>query len=75
MKVTTRTITLVRMEATEPEWAVLRQLVAEGLSVTAQITESMAAVAAQLGLQVQEPAAGAPHKSPRKKAAISAPPD
>ena len=56
MRVQTKTVTVVRLEATEAEWAVLRGLVAEGLSVVAAVTPDMARVAEGLGLQVQDPA-------------------
>lgn len=56
MKVGVRTIRVIRTEASEDEWAVLRQLVAEGLTVVDTVTPLMAQVAAALDLQVREPA-------------------
>jgi hypothetical protein len=53
MKVGVRTIRVVRTEATEAEWAALRQLVAEGLTVVETLTPIMAQVAAALDLQVR----------------------
>lgn len=69
MQVAVRTIRVVRTESTEKEWETLRQLVAEGLTVVDHITPDMAAVAASLGLRVQDAPAEAtpsPAPTPRK---------
>ena len=52
MQVATKHITVVRVDTTEAEWAVLRQLVAEGLTVVETVTPAMQRCAEALGLDV-----------------------
>lgn len=54
MRLQTRTVTVVTLEATEAEWAAVRQLVAEGLSVVDTVTPRMRQVADALGLRVAD---------------------
>lgn len=73
MRVATKTVTVVRTDMSEDEWALVRQLVAEGLTVVEQITPAMQAVAEALHLNVAAPDPGTPpvaSKTRSKKSAL-----
>ncbi len=79
MQIQTKTVTVVRLECTEDEWATVRQLVAEGLTVVPTITPAMQGVAQAFRLNVAEPAApvtvsmeDAPKPKSRRKSVPSA---
>jgi hypothetical protein len=69
MKVATKTITVVRTEMSEGEWATIRQLVAEGLTVVEAVTPAMQAVATALRMIVAEPT---PTPTPATKTRVKA---
>lgn len=76
MKVATKTMTVVRTEMSEGEWATIRQLVAEGLTVVETITPAMRGVAEALRLNVAEPTptpSPAPTPTPAAKARVKEP--
>lgn len=54
MKIATKTITVVRTEMSEGEWATIRRLVAEGLTVVDTLSPAMQAVAEALHLNVAD---------------------
>lgn len=55
MHIATKQLTVVRVEATEAEWATIRALVAEGLTVVEAVTPAMARCAEALGLTLASP--------------------
>lgn len=52
MRVTTKAVTVVRLDLVGAEWDALRQLVAEGLTVVETVTPAMQAVASALQLRL-----------------------
>ena len=56
MQIQTKTVTVVRLECTEDEWATMRQLVAEGLTMVPTVTTAMQGVAQAFRLNVAESA-------------------
>lgn len=73
MQVATKHITVVRADATEAEWAILRQLVAEGLTVVETVTPAMQRCAEALGLNVTPealPAAAADSGPPKARKGV-----
>lgn len=72
MQVTTRTVRIVKLEATEAEWELIRQLIAEGLAVVETITPPMARLAEHLHLAItgadKKTPASLPPRRPRGRA-------
>ena len=72
MKVATKTVTVVRAEMSEAEWAALRQLVAEGLAMVDTLTPTMQGLAEALHLNVAASDAVTPPVAPKTRSKKSA---